>query len=303
MVDLLSKLLLRTMREQDTDPLSVTAPGDLTTGRSDNSARGQELETLAKEVRRPPFRITVDEAEVVNEAISVTYTLAVCSAEGEHRLNKSYRDIERLREALLEELPTVMLPRLPRPRAREQLVDRGFRTRLGVYFFCLACNQSAIETVTFRNFIQLAEDAQQPLQGPQEREVANGQTPHIGDGCLHASSKRVRFATSLRAQAATQAPLDRTAPQGPTSPLEASAPPAIMQPHRRKTRRGRAWCVVCFENPQEMAIDPCGHMSMCEECMKSVKDCPICRGPIHKAMKIIIAKRHRSGETTEYVSW
>jgi len=213
MADLLYKLLQRAMGAQDADPLPVMAPGELMKGRSNNSACGQQHEALAKEVRHQPFRIIVEEAEVVKEPFSAAYKLVFHSAKGEHRLNKNYSDIERLGKALAEELPTVMLPRLPRPRAHEKLVDRGFRTRLGVYFFCLACNQSAIETVAFNNFIQLADDAQRPLQ--QERKQADGQTPHIGDGRLRASPKRVRFATPL---------------------TEPSAPPAITQPHRRKTK-------------------------------------------------------------------
>jgi len=308
----------------------------------------------------------------------------------------------------------VMLPRLPRPHANEQMVDRGFRARLGAYLVCLACNQSAVQTFTFGNFFQLAEDKQRhwqlvrlaiargslgasagcdrqqaaklgsfppicamprgsiessstspapvasafrlvaaghegmgerhrantsasklPMQGgpgmggsinpvggspgpvspvkvsmsmglaagPQEREQANGETLQCGASHLYASPRQGRLATSPMAQAAIQTPLDSKAPQLPASPSEPSATLAMTRTHRGKTTRGRAWCVVCLENPQEMAIDPCGHMSMCEECMKTVKDCPVCRGPIDKTMKIIIAKRHRSGETTEYVSW
>merc|ERR1712008_159956 len=138
--------------------------------------------------------------------------------------------------------------------------------------------------------------------GPQERQQADIETPHTGAGFMRLSARQGRPASLPTPQAATRVPLDSTVPQGPTSP-ELSATPAITRPHRRKTTRHRAYCVICLENPQEMAIDPCGHLSMCEECIKSVKDCPICRGPIHKAMKIIIAKRNQSGDTTEYVSW
>jgi len=465
-----SRLLLRVMSAKDADPLSVTAPADFmkrsktASERSDNSAPGQKLQTLAKGPQ--PFRITVEDAEVVKEPFSVTFKLAIHSAKGDHRLNKSYNDLERLGKAIIEELPTVMLPRLPRPHAHEQLVDRGFRARLDAYLVCLACTQGVVETFAFNNFFQLADDTQRrwqmvrsamqqaptqdtaarvghallagalgsigsesgfdrqqeakpvsfpptravpagsaeshstssphvvfaasafrsvaagrqgagerrraqtssgklPMQGgagmggsispvsgsmapriggsiglvsgsmpprmdgsicpvsgsmnpgspvnlsmsmgllpagPQERVQADSETPHTGAGRLHASAREGRPATSPTVQASTQAPLDSRVSQGPTSPSEPSETPAIRRPHRRKTTKLRAFCVVCLENPQEMAIDPCGHMSMCEECMKSVKDCPICRGPIHKAMKIIIAKRHLSGETTEYVS-
>jgi len=303
-----SRLLLRAMQAQDADPRSVPPPIDFMRARSDDSEGGQQHETVAKELIREPFRVTVEDAEVVNESCSVTYNLVVHSAKGEHKVKKNYCELECLGEALMEELPTVMLPKLPRPRAREQLVDPGFRTRLGVYLYCLACNQCVVEASAFSNFFQLVEDAPLNLQVLTSATAlgcagqADGQTPHTGADCLLSSPRQGRPATSFTTQAATQAPLGRTAPQGPTSPPEPSAT-TIRDPLRRKTRRGRAWCVVCLENLQEMAIDPCGHMSMCEECMKSVKDCPVCRGPIHKAMKIIITKRHRTGETTEYVSW
>lgn len=56
---------------------------------------------------------------------------------------------------------------------------------------------------------------------------------------------------------------------------------------RRRPRR--AWCVICMANPQEMAIDPCGHLSMCHACCSAVKTCPVCRGPIDKALRIYVA--------------
>eukprot|EP00448_Togula_jolla_P013865 CAMPEP_0170577028 /NCGR_PEP_ID=MMETSP0224-20130122/4705_1 /TAXON_ID=285029 /ORGANISM="Togula jolla, Strain CCCM 725" /LENGTH=439 /DNA_ID=CAMNT_0010899905 /DNA_START=83 /DNA_END=1398 /DNA_ORIENTATION=+ len=56
-------------------------------------------------------------------------------------------------------------------------------------------------------------------------------------------------------------------------------------PPTRATRRRRPWCVVCMTNPQEVAIDPCGHLSMCHSCSSAVKACPVCRGPITKALR------------------
>jgi len=293
----------------------------------------EPVETLAKEVKLQPFRITVEDVETGKEPFSVTYKLAVHSANGEHRLSKSYNDLERLGEALIVELPTARLPRLPRPLAHERLVDRGFRARLGAYLICLACNQSVVETFTFNNFFQLAKDVKRRWQivrsAMQRRRdhPSSGKVPMQGGagmggsispvgGSIHAVSpvklsmsvglpagpEEREHAGSETLQAAAQVPVDSRPPQGPTSISEPSATPAIASPRRRKTTRGRAWCVVCLENPQEMAIDPCGHMSMCEECMKSVNDCPICRGPMQRAMKIIIAKRHSSSELAEYVT-
>jgi len=57
----------------------------------------------------------------------------------------------------------------------------------------------------------------------------------------------------------------------------------------KRHRRRRPWCVVCMANPQEMAIDPCGHMSMCHRCAAAVQACPVCRGPIGKALRVYMA--------------
>lgn len=37
-------------------------------------------------------------------------------------------------------------------------------------------------------------------------------------------------------------------------------------------------CVVCFENPREVLLEPCNHVSLCENCAEKVgSSCPICR--------------------------
>lgn len=58
-----------------------------------------------------------------------------------------------------------------------------------------------------------------------------------------------------------------------------------------KTRKGRRrpWCIVCMSKPQEMAVDPCGHLSMCFSCSSQVKECPLCRGPVEKMLRIFVA--------------
>lgn len=56
----------------------------------------------------------------------------------------------------------------------------------------------------------------------------------------------------------------------------------------RRVRR-RPWCVICMAKPQEVAIDPCGHLSMCHSCAGAVQACPMCRGPILKALRVYIS--------------
>ena len=43
-------------------------------------------------------------------------------------------------------------------------------------------------------------------------------------------------------------------------------------------------CVVCMDGKKEIFIDPCGHISVCRECINNIEQdtnkCPICRGSI-----------------------
>ena len=38
-----------------------------------------------------------------------------------------------------------------------------------------------------------------------------------------------------------------------------------------------AVCVVCFTHPRMFAYIPCHHFSVCEECVKILSQCPLCR--------------------------
>lgn len=59
----------------------------------------------------------------------------------------------------------------------------------------------------------------------------------------------------------------------------------------KKTRtHGRAKCVICFAKPEEIAVDPCGHLSMCKECSEKVQQCPVCRAPIEKRLRVFIVR-------------
>lgn len=69
----------------------------------------------------------------------------------------------------------------------------------------------------------------------------------------------------------------------PGSPTEAFTSGGL---HRS---RRRPWCVVCMAKPQEVAVDPCGHISMCSGCASAVQACPMCRGPIGKMLRVYIS--------------
>lgn len=59
---------------------------------------------------------------------------------------------------------------------------------------------------------------------------------------------------------------------------------------RSSTGGSRPWCVICMAKPEEVAVDPCGHLSMCADCAALVKQCPVCRGPIESLLRVYIVK-------------
>lgn len=52
----------------------------------------------------------------------------------------------------------------------------------------------------------------------------------------------------------------------------------------------RPWCVICMAKPEEVAVDPCGHLSMCQGCAEQVQQCPVCRGPIGKLLRVFVVR-------------
>jgi len=53
--------------------------------------------------------------------------------------------------------------------------------------------------------------------------------------------------------------------------------PKIYPPESRDTVVTKRVCVVCMDAPTEAVIAPCGHLAMCLEDAKKLKECPICR--------------------------
>lgn len=45
-------------------------------------------------------------------------------------------------------------------------------------------------------------------------------------------------------------------------------------------------CVICEERPSQCALLECGHLNFCLECAKDLKDCPICRQPVVRFVRI-----------------
>jgi len=52
-------------------------------------------------------------------------------------------------------------------------------------------------------------------------------------------------------------------------------------------------CKICFANPENITLIPCGHVCMCSECAKIIlakpnAQCPICKATIQQTMRIYI---------------
>eukprot|EP00922_Rhytidocystis_sp_ex-Travisia-forbesii_P062962 GHVS01093718.1.p1 GENE.GHVS01093718.1~~GHVS01093718.1.p1 ORF type:complete len:278 (-),score=41.70 GHVS01093718.1:337-1170(-) len=79
---------------------------------------------------------------------------------------------------------------------------------------------------------------------------------------------------------------DRSQKAEPCSNFRCKEP--LMSPASHKYLRGPPKCVVCMTEPDEAALDPCGHICMCMDCALKVDICPICRTQVLKVLKIFI---------------
>lgn len=52
--------------------------------------------------------------------------------------------------------------------------------------------------------------------------------------------------------------------------------------------RQRAKCIICFDRARAVALQPCFHLVICEECKESLGSCPVCRVRVHGYLKIMI---------------
>eukprot|EP01114_Cavostelium_apophysatum_P000628 TRINITY_DN10575_c0_g1_i1.p1 TRINITY_DN10575_c0_g1~~TRINITY_DN10575_c0_g1_i1.p1 ORF type:complete len:211 (+),score=31.50 TRINITY_DN10575_c0_g1_i1:112-744(+) len=46
------------------------------------------------------------------------------------------------------------------------------------------------------------------------------------------------------------------------------------------------FCKICFEKEINCALVECGHAALCLDCSNGLQDCPICRQPIKKVLKL-----------------
>jgi len=46
------------------------------------------------------------------------------------------------------------------------------------------------------------------------------------------------------------------------------------------------FCVICEEKPVQVALLECGHLNFCVECSTGLKECPICRAPVARTLRV-----------------
>ena len=49
--------------------------------------------------------------------------------------------------------------------------------------------------------------------------------------------------------------------------------------------RRQLTCKICYDNPINITMVPCGHFATCKKCAVSLKECPICREAINQKVK------------------
>jgi len=61
-----------------------------------------------------------------------------------------------------------------------------------------------------------------------------------------------------------------------------------LEEENRKLKEART-CRVCMDHEINTVFLPCGHLSCCEMCSKSLSHCPICRNIIRGTVKTFLA--------------
>lgn len=81
--------------------------------------------------------------------------------------------------------------------------------------------------------------------------------------------------------------INSTAPSAPPMVFSPSAPPLpAMNPAAAAEEKEALTCVVCLDEPRDIAFAPCGHKVCCNVCANQVSQCPICRGAITNRLRV-----------------
>lgn len=238
---------------------------------------------------------------------------------------KTFKDLQDLHGALLQELPAIRSLEFPSPHAVDELADLAFRLRLNDYFACIAGNREAVETHSLMRFFHFTVENHGAESGSKQRAgtprtLMRRRLEHSHTAPVTASNCASAGATTPEGEAAKavgvppipgghlpeQAPVGRSASDIvngrrtaesmqraqtlPDNATIAGACPEVIDEikGKKKKRWKRPSCVICLEHQQETALDPCGHICLCQGCTAAVKECPVCRRPIQKVLRIYI---------------
>jgi hypothetical protein len=255
---------------------------------SPRTARYGTALTAVPAVFRDFPTLELEDVEVAASPATVFYKIrvwpfgrGVCS----HHVMKTYNDLRNLHEAIYRETPvTKELPSFPPEPTATTFVAMG--TPVGNYLSDLCCCEAAVESHSFGNFFDLTEERRTPggrgllpltepglgdARGSSDLPVA----PKSAPGGLSSVCKSPTVKSPKCNLHMSKSPCISTGdPMGKVNSEEISSP------------HGLPTCIVCFSRPQEMAVVPCGHLSMCSTCSSELKECPLCRGPIEKLLRI-----------------
>ncbi len=72
--------------------------------------------------------------------------------------------------------------------------------------------------------------------------------------------------------------------QGTAQDPLSSSPAADLEQENRRLKEQRT-CKICMDREIGVVFLPCGHLICCIQCAPALKDCPLCRQPIHGTVK------------------
>jgi len=74
-----------------------------------------------------------------------------------------------------------------------------------------------------------------------------------------------------------------------TAKDSSNAPPSSEKDTSADEDDEKGQCVICFENPKDTVLLECAHRCVCSVCSSLIKECPICRQPIVRVVRLFDA--------------
>lgn len=106
---------------------------------------------------------------------------------------------------------------------------------------------------------------------------------------LHKDNDFIELWSSMHPSKMSPSPEPEPPAETSLEPPETSPdpePPAETSPDPSEKPPLEGYCKICFANPSNILYLPCAHLVSCSNCALRVHNCPICRQPYVKVMKI-----------------